>query len=131
MDENGIIIEFENFRVVDFNELLLRLRKNNIHDIRLGYIMNEKNVNINPHIDCFQTWVGTYYELAQNILFTQNYCENLNQGMYVFMLEGGANHLYIVNNVFRAYGGINTGGGADYLYVLNNLWANSLDYFEV
>lgn len=35
MDENGMIIEFENFRVVDFNELLLLLRKNNIHDIRI------------------------------------------------------------------------------------------------
>jgi hypothetical protein len=46
--------------------------------------------------------------------------------MYVFMLEGGTNHLYIRNNIFKAAGGINANGSdrADYLYVYNNVWAN-------
>ncbi|HEX7556212.1 MAG TPA: choice-of-anchor Q domain-containing protein [Leptolinea sp.] len=101
-------------------------RKNNIHDIVLGDIMNGINVNVTPHIDIFQTYAGPSNEIAQNIIFEQNYCENLNVGMYVFMLEGGANHLYIRNNIFKAAGGVNTAGGADYLYVFNNIWANDL-----
>ena len=101
-------------------------RKNNIHDIIMGDTINGVIVNVDPHIDLFQTFVGTTSEMAQNIVFEQNYCENLNVGMYVFMLGGGANHLYFQNNIFNAAGGINTGGGADYLYVYNNVWANDL-----
>jgi hypothetical protein len=103
-------------------------RKNNIHDIIMGDTINGVNVNVNPHIDIFQTFAGATSELAQNILFEQNYCENLNSGMYIFMLQDGTNHLYIRNNIFKANGGINTGGGADYLFVYNNIWANDLSF---
>lgn len=34
-DENSIIIEFGDFSAVNFNELLLLLRDENIHDIRI------------------------------------------------------------------------------------------------
>src|SRR4030067_2130516 len=61
-------------------------KKNNIHDIRIS-----PPESVNPHIDCFQTWAGTNDELAQDILFEQNYCENLNQSMHAFMLAGGTN----------------------------------------
>jgi hypothetical protein len=103
-------------------------RKNKIHDIVLGDTIDGVNVNVNPHIDCFQTWAGTDNELAQHIIFEQNYCENLNIGMYTFMLESVPHHLYIQNNIFMAAGGINTGGGADYLYVYHNLWVNNLAF---
>jgi len=106
-------------------------RQNNIHDIKLGQSgINPAlgDYNDNPHIDCFQTWAGTNNEIAQSIIFERNYCENLNPGMYVFMLESGAHHLTIKNNIFRSAGGINTGGGADYLYVYNNVWANNLSF---
>src|SRR4030042_2370980 len=106
-------------------------RQNNIHDIRkgpAGVNPDIEDYNDLPHIDCFQTWVGTYNEIAKNITFEQNYCENLNQGMYVFMLEGGTHHLTIKKNIFRSAGGINTGGGGDYLYVYNNIWANNLSF---
>jgi hypothetical protein len=101
-------------------------RKNNIHDIILGDTIDGGTVNLNPHIDCFQTWAGTYSELAQNIIFEQNYCENLNVGMYAFMLANGANHIYIRNNIFKVAGGVNTGSGADYLYIYNNTWISNL-----
>jgi len=103
-------------------------RKNNIHDIVLGDTINGVNVNVTPHIDCFQTFAGTTYEMAQNIIFEQNYCENLNIGMAVFTLSGGANHLYIRNNIFKATGGIHNDSGADYLYIYNNVWANNLAF---
>jgi hypothetical protein len=100
-------------------------RRNNIHDIKIGYTINGVNVNPDPHIDCFQTW-GTAPS-AQNIIFEQNYCENLNDGMFVFMIDGGSNHIIIRNNIFLATGGIDAfaSGRADYLYIYNNLWAGS------
>jgi hypothetical protein len=85
--------------------------------------------NDNPHIDCFQTWSDSNNETAQNITFDGNYCENLNQGMYAFMLAGGANHLIIRNNIIKAFGGINTGKtGQHHLYIYNNLWVNDLSF---
>jgi parallel beta-helix repeat protein len=103
-------------------------RKNIIHDIIVGDTINGVNVNVNPHIDCFQTYTDTYSETAQSIIFEQNYCENPSAGMQVFMLAGGANHLLIRNNIFKAPVGINSSinvdGGSDYLYVFNNVWAN-------
>ena len=105
-------------------------RKNSIHDIRLGPPGINPAIgdyNDNPHIDCFQTWSNTNNEVAQNIIFEQNYCENLNQGMSAFMLNGGANNLTIKNNIIKAYIGINTAqSGQHHLYIFNNLWINDL-----
>jgi len=99
-------------------------RGNYIHDISAS-----NPLNFTPHIDCFQTWVDSSSEVASNIIFEQNYCENLNLGMYSMTLGGGANHLYIQNNIFVAFGGINiSADGTDYLYVYNNDWINKLAF---
>jgi hypothetical protein len=123
-------------------------RKNYIHDIKYGLpgvnldpndpnnIYNMLNdYNNDPHIDCFQTWAGTYTETASNIIFEQNRCDLLvsqasAENGHAFMLAGGANNIYIMNNIFKAYGGINTGGtgNANYLYVYNNIWINNLSF---
>jgi hypothetical protein len=105
-------------------------RRNKIHGLILDDTIDGIDVNPTPHIDCFQTWSGTENEAASNITFEQNYCENLNLGMYAFMLDGGADHIYIRNNVVNAYGGINANGEgrADYLYVYNNTWMDDLAY---
>jgi parallel beta-helix repeat protein len=115
-------------------------RKNIIHDLPYGPL------GINPaigdyiddaHIDCFQTWTGTSNEMAQNIIFEQNYCENLqsqaqNENGHGFMLAGGANNLTIRNNIIVAYTGVNTGGSgnAHHLYIYNNLWINNLTFHQ-
>ena len=126
------------------------IRKNYIHDIKYGApgvnldpndpnnIYNMLNdYNDNPHIDCFQTWTGTSNEMAQNIIFEQNYCENLqsqaqNENGHGFMLSGGANNLTIRNNIIVAYTGVNTGGSgnAHHLYIYNNLWINNLTFHQ-
>ena len=105
-------------------------RGNNIHGLILDDTINGINVNPTPHIDCFQTWSSGNIEKAENITFEQNYCENLNLGMYAFMIDGGADHIYIRNNIINAYGGINANGvgRADYLYVYNNTWIDNLAY---
>jgi hypothetical protein len=101
-------------------------RGNKIHDIRIN-----PPENVSPHIDCFQTWEDSGHVTASYITFEGNYCENLNEGMYAFMLEGGANHLTIKNNIFRTFGGVNatdTSAPINWLYVYNNLWANDLSF---
>ena len=104
-------------------------RKNYSHDIHIN-----PPEAVDPHIDCFQTWADSYDEVAKNILFERNYCENLNVGMYAFMLAGDSNktvvptNITIRNNIFRVADGINTAGGVDYLYVYNNLFANNLSF---
>jgi len=113
-------------------------QSNYIHDILYGPLGLNPDIgdyNDNPHIDCFQTWAGQYYETAQNILFDRNYCDNLqsqaeNENGHGFMLAGGANNLTIQNNIVRAYGGVNTGGsgGANHLYIYSNLWIGSLSF---
>jgi hypothetical protein len=97
-------------------------RKNYIHDIKFG-----APENINPHIDCFQTWSGTYNEAASNILFEQNRCiipvfQNMNEAGNGFMLAE-ASYLTIKNNIIKTYGGVNTGNpGNHHLTFLNNNW---------
>ena len=50
--------------------------------------------------------------------------------MYVFMLDGGANNLTIRNNIFWAYGGVNTGaGGQHHLYIFNNIFVGGSTSF--
>jgi hypothetical protein len=112
------------------------IRGNYIHDIHFGNVYDKSGniigVNINPHIDCFQTWSGTDQETASNIIFENNRCDMLvsqaaNENGHGFMLAGGTNHLTIRNNIIKAYGGVNTGGtgGAHHLYIYNNVWINN------
>jgi hypothetical protein len=113
-------------------------RRNHIHDIAFGPSGVDPAIadyNDDPHIDCFQTWTGTFNETAQDIVFDGNLCENLQsqaerENGHGFMLAGGTNNLLLMNNIIRAYGGINTGGegGAHHLFVHNNLWINDLSF---
>ena len=48
------------------------IRKNYIHDIKYS-----DPENVNPHIDCFQTWDDSYYEVGHDIVLEQNTCQNL------------------------------------------------------
>ncbi len=112
-------------------------RKNYIHDIHFG------PPGINPaigdyvdnsHIDCFQTWTGTYTETAKDILFEQNFCDNAqgqssNETGQGFMIEGlvgqkGAikvTSLVVRNNIIRAYRGINAIDTAN-MQIYNNIF---------
>lgn len=94
------------------------IRNNSIHDISADDPLVD-----DAHIDCFQTWGS---EAGHDIVFEQNYCENLNPGMYAFMLED-ASSLLIRNNIIGAFGGINAGGGGNSdLTIVNNVFANDL-----
>lgn len=109
-------------------------RKNSIHDILLGSPGINPAIgdyNVSPHIDCFQTWSSYDNEVAKNIIFEQNYCENLTKGMEAFMLEGGTNNLIIRNNIIKAFKGVVTGQtGQHHLYIYNNLWINDLSLVD-
>jgi parallel beta-helix repeat protein len=100
------------------------IRKNYIHDIKYGI-----PENVNPHIDCFQTWGDTDHEAAQNIIVEQNLCINLQvqtsgetgQG---FMLEQAID-LTIRNNIIQAYRGVNSVGSRN-LTIVNNTFTGDL-----
>ena len=81
------------------------IRKNYIHDI--NYSQPE---NINPHIDCFQTFSDTtYHPVAHGIVFEQNFCKEYTAGSDQneigkgFMISGGASNLLIKNNIILAH----------------------------
>lgn len=108
------------------------VRGNYIHDIT--YADPE---NVDPHIDCFQTWAGIDREVGHNMIFEKNICFNLEvqtkdetgQG---FMLEGDATHIIIRNNIIRAYRIVNA-VNSPYLIIVNNTFINDLslpiDYY--
>jgi parallel beta-helix repeat protein len=105
-------------------------RGNYIHDI-----LYSDPQNPTPHIDCFQTWADDPGDAANSITFEQNICDNMqslsqNKNGHGFMLEGGVHHLYIKNNILKAYMGINTAGtgNAHHLYIYNNLFMSSLSF---
>ena len=100
------------------------VRKNYIHDIRFGI-----PENVNPHIDCFQTWADTYHEAASYIIFEQNRCENVqaqtkDETGQAFMMQNASN-LVIRNNLLRAFRIVNSVNNAN-LTIVNNLIANDL-----
>jgi parallel beta-helix repeat protein len=102
------------------------IRKNYIHDIKYGI-----PENVNPHIDCFQTWSSPDYEAAQNIIFEQNICKNsqvqsANEKGQGFMIEGASN-LIIRNNLIQAFTGVNAIGSAG-LTIVNNTFASQLSF---
>lgn len=96
------------------------IRKNRIHDISL-----KDPENINPHIDCFQT-----YGPAYNILFEQNFCDNRDDGMQGFMIEGTnspVENLTVRNNVFIVFRGLNVWNVAN-TKIINNTFKADLTY---
>ncbi len=102
------------------------IRKNYIHDI--SYLDPE---NVNPHIDCFQTWNDANQPAGHDIIFEQNVCRNLhvqpaNENAQGFMLEGASN-LIIRNNILWVFRGINVVGGQN-LTIVNNTFASDLSF---
>ncbi len=102
-------------------------RKNYIHDIHYGI-----PENIDPHIDCFQTFGSMpYQEVASNVIFEQNTCVNVEAQSPTEVGQGwmieNARNLTIRNNIIRAFRGINcVGCGA--LFVVNNVFAGYLSF---
>lgn len=101
------------------------IRGNYIHDILFS-----DPENVNPHIDCFQTWGDSYREAAHNVLIEQNLCDNVQaQAKRVvgqgFMLHN-ASHLTIRNNIIKAYKGIIGAGFCSNLVIINNTIVNNL-----
>lgn len=100
-------------------------RGNYIHDI--SYSDPE---NVDPHIDCFQTFVSLpYQEAASNVLFERNRCDNaqvagVRKYSSGFMING-ASGITIRNNIIRAYVGIN-GLDSSELTILNNTFTSDL-----
>lgn len=100
-------------------------RRNSIHDIHYGV-----PENVNPHIDCFQTFGGdSYPEVASNVVFEQNNCVNLDaqspdQVGQGFMIES-ANNLTIRNNLIQAYRDINAVRSTS-IQIVNNVLAGAI-----
>jgi hypothetical protein len=106
------------------------IRANYIHDITF-----DDPENIDPHIDCFQTWSDTYHEAASDVVFDGNICEVLTtqaerENGHGFMLADARN-ITIRNNIIKAYGGVNTGGGGNSdLVIVNNIFMNDLSFHQ-
>ncbi|MBI5351455.1 MAG: right-handed parallel beta-helix repeat-containing protein [Chloroflexi bacterium] len=100
-------------------------RGNYIHDIL--YTAQE---NIDPHIDCFQTFVNLSHQVAaSNILFEQNRCENVQAQASRkygsgFMING-ASGLTIRNNIITADVGLNALNSSE-LKIIHNTFTSDL-----
>lgn len=76
------------------------IRGNYIHDIRI-----DDPENVDPHIDCFQTWGPAY-----DIVFERNFCDNLNEDMQGFMIEeqnSPVRDLTVRNNIIQTFNHLN------------------------
>jgi outer membrane protein assembly factor BamB len=101
-------------------------RNNYIHDIIYGI-----PENVNPHIDCFQTFADGYHEAASNILFEQNNCyiptyqASVEKGS-AFTIENGSN-LTIRNNILQAFLNIYINNGSS-IIIENNIITGNLSF---
>jgi len=96
------------------------IRRNFIHDILLT-----DPENVDPHIDCFQTWGP-----AHDIIFEQNFCENPNDGMQGFMIsaqDGAVKNLTVRNNVIIAFRLFNV-HDCESLTILHNSFKSELTF---
>jgi hypothetical protein len=104
------------------------VRGNYTHDIR--YADSE---NVNPHIDCFQTWADSWHEAATNIVFERNLCRVLesqaaNENAWAFMLAG-ASDLTIRNNILETFGHVNAyAAGNSRLVIVGNTLTSDLSF---
>jgi hypothetical protein len=90
-------------------------RGNHIHDI----VMSDLG-NLDPHIDCFQTWGP-----ATNMTFEQNVCDLGGSASMIENSSGAVHHLLYRNNIFIQTGPLNihnnpARGNIALLQVLNN-----------
>jgi parallel beta-helix repeat protein len=96
------------------------IRRNYIHDITY-----HDPENINPHIDCFQTFSNEDHERAQNIIFEKNICKNVQAQTEEefgkgFMLEGAYN-IIIRNNIIEAFTNVNINSACSDITIVNNV----------
>ena len=101
-------------------------RNNYIHDFSFA-----RPENVNPHIDCWQTWGGQ----TSNNLFENNRCIIPEQGpdgnaqTQNFMIEGSNSVITIRRNYLAAFRNINA-WNSDSLTVVNNCFVSSLAYTD-
>ncbi len=101
------------------------IRDNYIHDISF----NDPE-NVNPHIDCFQTWGP-----AHDIVFEQNRCEGLTvnadghgvQGWQIEELNPPVRNLTIRNNILRVFRMVNATDSAG-IAIANNTFVSDLSF---
>lgn len=96
------------------------IRGNYIHDIRM-----DDPENVDPHIDCFQTWGPAY-----DIVFEDNFCENLNENMQGFMIEeqdSPVRNLVVRNNVIQTFEHLNVFDCED-MTIVNNTFISDLSF---
>lgn len=97
-------------------------RGNYIHDI--SYTQPE---NINPHIDCFQTWQDSNYTAASNTIIAKNICINPEAkaigvegtGFQIHGAMGGG--IVIRNNLVTAFEGAVVGASNGVTFVNNDI----------
>lgn len=102
-----------------------QIRGNYIHDISYDDVQN-----VNPHIDCFQTWGP-----AVDIVFEGNRCENLEyqgpdeqgKGFMIESRNGLVRDIIIRNNVVLAFNQITILDGRR-IQILNNTFVSDLDF---
>lgn len=106
------------------------IRKNYIHDITF-----RDPANVDPHIDCFQSFGGSYHEPGSDSVLEQNFCDELEfpptadattQG---FMISGGASNLVIKNNIILTFRSLNSNDSTG-LQILNNTFLSSLSFTQ-
>ena len=101
------------------------LRGNYIHDILFS-----DPENVDPHIDCFQTWGDSYREAAHDVLIEKNVCDNIQAQARGMVGQGlmlhNASNLTIRNNIIKAYKGIIGSGLSSNLVIINNTFINDL-----
>jgi hypothetical protein len=103
------------------------IRNNYIHDIHYS-----DPGNVNPHIDCFQTFSISDAERAQNVILEKNICKNVEAQTSEefgkgFMLEG-AYDVLIRNNIIEAFNNININTACNAITIVNNVFTSDLDF---
>lgn len=96
------------------------IRRNYIHDI-----LTSDPGNVDPHIDCFQTWGP-----ARDIVIEQNLCINRNdghQGIMIRPVGTGFNNIVVRNNVIESFRCLNVYRCSNLRFV-NNLCIGGLSY---
>jgi hypothetical protein len=96
------------------------IRGNYIHDIRM-----DDPENVDPHIDCFQTWGPAY-----DIVFERNFCENLNEDKQGFMIEelhSPVRDLTIRNNGLQTFSHLNV-FDCENITIVNNTFTSDLSF---
>ncbi len=103
------------------------IRKNYIHDIPAN-----TPENINPHIDCFQTWQDTNHEALSNVIIEQNTCLNVQPSAQNssdlgsgFQIEDSTGGIVIRNNFVYSDAGMGIVRSDDVSIVNNHIIGNT------